>query len=533
MSSESVDLLWDESIKELRQLVNEEKSIDESKRITINDAFRHFAKLYIRYTIVLSNLNKCYELSVQPQKRLDVKSTLVNVICRVINLRHLLVKWSPPNPDVLCKDGPQKHFSWEYADLSQSLRELKVSPSHFGTDTPSVFKEESVRHCCARNNLVLRLLRYRYGDELPLLEEKDWAVQPASASDPIEEEATECDADCDDKEIVSIENNPDLSAIKIQSTTRTHLCKKKVTKERHWVGAFVGMKSEENDRDRVKLAKNLEVIRHRRKQEQTYCQEKYNHDLTRLKDVVKDEEGFRMKNDLKEERIKWITDQVVSKNAIPDSFEGFYVKDEPPPDDKDTGGKDMKKDSKKKNGDDKKSKEKAAPIEVELPSMAGPSVLLDSLVENINTYESRWQQRNIGPDRIRSQRHDEELAKSLIIRDQVKSELTTGVEEKLLSNLQKIKAMSVADAKKSRKKDVAKGKKGKGKKAGGNGKKEKPLPGAKLPEMKDMKVEQMLQELIESGLVCIPAQHTLNDLIGGFESQPPKISVGKGDNVSV
>ena len=56
--------------------------------------------------------------------------------------------------------------------------------------------------------------------------------------------------------------------------------------------------------------------------------------------------------------------------------------------------------------------------------------MLDSITESIHTYDSRWKQRNTGPNRVRSQYHDEELAKNLIIRDQVKSELTKEVEEK-------------------------------------------------------------------------------------------------------
>jgi hypothetical protein len=160
----------------------------------------------------------------------------------------------------------------------------------------------------------------------------------------------------------------------------------------------------------------------------------------------------------------------------------------------------------------------------------GPPLILESVSESIDTYERRWQHRNIGPDRIRSQYHDAELAKSLIVRGQIKSELTTAVEEKLLSNLLKIKAVADVDSKKSKsKKGATKGKKGKGKKA--SGKKEKPLPGSKFPGMKEMPVEEMLKVLIDNGLVCIPAQHVVNDLIGGFETHLAN-SMGKSENVS-
>eukprot|EP00804_Cyclotella_cryptica_P005831 CCRYP_000135-RB/>CCRYP_000135-RB protein AED:0.20 eAED:0.20 QI:1559/1/1/1/0.5/0.66/3/252/844 len=530
MSSESTDILWNESINELKRLVQEERSIEDSKRVTIHDAFRHFAKLYIQYTVLLSNLNKCYELTVQPQKRLDVRSTLVNVICRVINLRHLLVKWAPPNPDVLCKNEAQHPFSWEYTDLSQSLRELNVAPSHLGIDTPSFFKEESSRDHRVRNALVLRLLTDRFGDELPPLEEKQWAVQPSSASGHIEDEACgggppdPIERNEEDNKNVTVDKRPELAAIMIQTNIRRHLCRKKVAIERHRIGTFVGMNK--NDKELDSLVKNFKDIRRKRKEEQSYCQEKYGQDLTRLKDVVRDEEGFRMQVKLREDRIKWITDHVVSKNVIPESFEGFYVRNETPPEDKDVTGKDAKTKSKDVQVKNPKSKDKAtATVEVELLSIVGPPLILESLAESIESYERRWKKRNIGPDRVRSQYHDAELAKSLIIRSEIESELTTEVEEKLLSNLLKIKAIADVDTKKSKsKRDATKGKKCKGKKA--SGKKEKPLPGSTLPGVKEMEVEEMLKVLIDNGLVCIPAQHVLNDLIGGFEAHLPSI-VGK------
>ena len=553
MSSESTDLAWGESIKELQTLVEIERNIVDSSPISIDDAQNHFAKLYCRYSIVLSKLNKVYEATVQPQKRLDIRSTLIHVICRVINLRHLLVKWAPPNPDVLTKDGTQQPFSWEYVDLDRTLRELHAAPSHLSTDTPSMFNEEGLKSRRERDAFILKLLREKYGDVLPTLEEKEWPIPSSKdvGATAINETSAEfatsgdmnegCHHSSDDESesdtdtlISDNENTHELAATKIQANFRRHIDQIKANKVRQWVSTFIGMKSDyTNQLDRSNLIKNLEDVNRKRKQEQTYCREKYEQDLTRLKDVVKDEEGFRMEVDLREERIKWITDQVVRTNAIPDSLEGFYAKDIASTEINEVAKDPKAKDNKKKDGDDKKSKDKGkeTQVEIEVPSLAAPPTMLDSITESIHTYDSRWKQRNTGPNRVRSQYHDEELAKNLIIRDQVKSELTKEVEEKLMSNLLKIKALEDADKKKSKSKKETKGKKGKSKKAGGKGKKEKPLPGAKLPGMKDMKVEEMIQELVDHGLICNPAQHVLNDFIGGYECQPPKVAESE-DNVS-
>ena len=526
MSNESIDLLWDESIHGLKKLTqDEEESINQSKSVSIPDAFLHFAKLYVRYTIILSNLGTCYDAAIQPQKRLDIKSTLEHVVSRVINLRHLLVKWAPPNADVISKDAAQQPFPWEYVDFNQALKELHVPPSQLEIATPSFLIDDSLQRIRSRNAFVASRLLEKFGPEVIPLEEKKWVVEPL-ATVSTEKEHRERKAihnprhDAQNKVTNII---PDHAATIIQTSVRGHICKKKTERDRQWLKGFVGMSDSSNAVKFNQLKNNISDIREKRKQEQSYCQESYEADLHSLKEVVRQEEGFGMQTDLREERIKWITDHVVNKNTLPDSFEEFYAKDVTPPDNAGDPKQlvDGKIDSSKSSKDKKGSSVEA----VERPAFSSPFTveILDSLRENINIYEDRWRHRNVGHDRVKSQYHDAEMAKSLIIRDQVKSELTKGVDEKLLSNLTKIKAMQEAGEKKSKSKKEGKGqgKKGKGKKAGG-GKKEKPLPGAKLPGIKDMKVEEMLDILIQNGLICQPANYNTNDFIGGFQSEYPK-----------
>jgi len=124
------------------------------------------------------------------------------------------------------------------------------------------------------------------------------------------------------------------------------------------------------------------------------------------------------------------------------------------------------------------------------------------------------------------------MAKSLVIRNQVREELIPGVDEKLLSNLQKIKATQESDKKKKKSSKKDKGK-GKGKKDKKKGKKEKPLPGSKLPEIKDMKVSEMLECLIENDLIHDYDQHlSIRDFIGSFEATIPPIDSDDTQDVS-
>ena len=539
-------MLWHDSINSLKQLLQEEKTQqgEVKTNVSINDAFHHFAKLYIRYTIILSNLTTCYDTSVQPQKRIDIKLTLEHVILRVINLRHLLTKWCPPNQDVLSKSGAQASFPWEYLDLNKDMRALSIPPSKLESATPGFFKEDQVDATRRRNTKVANLLHENVGSKATSFEEEETPEElfdgdEASVDTMQSEEAlsegdvASADDDAHDDDVeTNRETSPEQAAIKVQSVIRAHVSRKKTKEHRIWLDDFVGLSTCCDRTELGRLESNLADIQHQRIQEQQYCKESYKNDLHHLKDVVREEEGFAMQNKLRDERIQWITEHTVSKNALPDSFEGFYARDETASgreneDNQETKGKQKKNDAKGSKDNNKKSKDKKSvdAIEVECPVLAGPLTLLDPIKDCINVYEERWQQRIVGPGRIQSQYHDTEMAKDLVIRDQVKSELTKDVEEKLLTNILKIKAMQEASTKKKSKKDgKGKGKKGKGKSKKGGGKKEKPLPGAKLPGMKDMSVEEMLGVLVQNGLVSMPGEeHTINDFIGGFENARPKI----------
>ncbi|KAL3764037.1 hypothetical protein ACHAW5_003986 [Stephanodiscus triporus] len=527
MSSESIDLLWNESIDNLKRLVEEEESHDQTKPVSINDAYHHFAKLYINYSVILSELNSCYESSVQPQKRIDIKYTLERAICRVINLRHLLVKWCPPNPDVVSKGGSQAPFPWEYFDLDKELRELCVSPAKLETTTPVFFREDQNEAILHRNATIARLLEQTGGSKVKQMDQKRWEARIATAGGAFEGRSQSKDEPYHSNKVVSF-NLPERAVLKVQSIVRGHLSRKKTATKKRWLDRFVGLRSSSDRAELVNLEKNLIDIREQRRQEQQYCKESYENDLHRLKDVVRDEEGFAIQSELREERIQWITEHTISKNTLPGSFEEFYAKYNPP-DDKENEAKSENdnehKGSKdaKDSGKNKKDEKSADTDEVERPVLSAPHTLLDSIRDCIRIYEERWRHRNVGMDRVKSQHHDVEMAKKLIIRDQVKAELTKGVEEKLLSNILKIKAIQEAStmSSKSKKKDKkGQGKKAKGKKAGKN---EKPLPGTKLPGMQDMTVDEMLGVLVQNGLIFVPEGHRINDFIGGFKNGRPTI----------
>jgi hypothetical protein len=418
-----------------------------------------------------------------------MKLTLEHLICRIISLRARLQS---------------------AAEIDSALISLKISPAQLDVASPAMFKEgtsvptriakllgaaattedsvDSVDECKPA-------VEQEEHDEASITNTKSELDMISSGNTDDKENATNTTITIDDKD----------AAAKIQALCRGRLVRKCTSDERIRLDNFVGMlRNSSKQEDIRELTSDIVGIHERRVQEQRYCQESYKKELQQLKEVVLEEEGFELQSELREERIRWITDQTVSKHELPDSLDDFYKE------------KDL---CQTVNADD---------------TTGSTDPNLDRLKECIDIYEQRWKRRSVGADRIKSQSFDSEMAKSLVIRNQVREELIPGVDEKLLSNLQKIKATQESDKKKkkSTKKDKGKGK-GKGKKDKKKGKKEKPLPGSKLPEIKDMKVSEMLECLIENDLIHDYDQHlSIRDFIGSFEATIPPIDSDDTQDVS-
>ena len=205
----------------------------------------------------------------------------------------------------------------------------------------------------------------------------------------------------------------------------------------------------------------MDVAYRKRKQEQTENKEIYERALDELKDIIMEEEGPEIKEELRERRTLWVTDQI-AQDKFPDNLEDFYktkLKADEPPDEDAGGGKDGKKDKDKKadkkadkkdkkdKGKGKKGKEE--PEEEGMPKLQGKTELVVSMQEGVEVYEKVWD----GKDETENfqQRHDIELGKE-VVRPGVYEDLRKQVDEMLVLNLKKIKSQ------------LAPGGKGKGKK---------------------------------------------------------------------
>jgi IQ and AAA domain-containing protein len=522
------------------------KLLQGPKDVTIFQAFQHFACLYIKYLQIFRKLEYCYDCMIHPQKRLAVKSVLERVIRRVLELKNDLVKWNPPNSYVRIPTGPEEAFPWEYVHLDDILVDLKLSPEMLEIPVPRYFREDIKRQIEQRDRIVLGYMRLKHNtDKMYIADHFDSAVvvENMTLERAIEIiQRNERGRQGLERAVLvrvlrekerqgrifesnaRVEMDTDLAATNLQRVLKGFISRTEAARERENELMFIGMRPRRDNLD--VLDHELQLAYLKRKQEQQENKESYEKALEDLKEIIADEEGPEKKEELREERTLWVTDQI-AQEKFPEDLDDFYqtkmfvdegAGEEPAP----GKGKDAKgaKDEKKGKKDDKKGGDKGkgkggkkgkGDEEAEaMPKLQGRTELTDAMAKCVAQYEDVWDGRDESDNF--QQKHDVELGKE-VVRPGVYEEIRAQVDEMLVMNLKKIK-MQVAPAQKGKKGKGKKKKGGKGKK--GKGKKKKPLPGEKISELKGLDADQMLAVLIENKLVVRARNRTVSSLIGDF-----------------
>ena len=477
---------------------------------------------------------------IHPQKRIAVKSVLELVIRRVLELKSDLVKWNPPNTYVRIPQGPEEAFPWEYVHLDDILVDLKLSPEMLEIPVPKYFREDFKRQIDQRDRIVHGYMRLKHNtDKMYITDNFDSAVvvenmtleraleiiQRNERGRQGSERATLVRA-LREKErqgrifdsTARVEMDTDLAATNLQRVLKGFISRTEAARERENELMFIGMRPRRD---------NLDVLDHelqrayiKRKQEQQENKETYERALEDMKAIIADEEGPEKKEELREERTLWVTDQI-AQEKFPEDLEDFYqtkmfVKEDDQEEAGAKGGgkedKKDKKDDKKGKKDDKKGGKKGkGDDEAEaMPKLQGRTELTDHMAKGVGLYEEIWDGRDESDNF--QQKYDVGLAKE-VVRPGVYGEIRAQVDDMLVMNLKKIK-MQVAPATKGKKGKGKKKKGGKGKK--GKGKKKKPLPGEKISELKGLDADQMLAVLVENKLVVRARPRTVNSLVGDF-----------------
>jgi len=511
-----------------------------AKEVTIFQAFQHFACLYIKYLQIFRKLEVCYDSIIHPQKRIHIKKVLELVIRRVIELKHDLVIWNPPNSFVRVPKGQEEAFPWEYVHLDDILVDLKLSPETLEVPVPRYFREDNLKQLEQRDRLALGYMRLKHNTDQIFMDDQFSSALPSDemtlekAIEVIQrnergrqgKERAMLVKDLRDKEkqgrmyeaSAQVEMDVDIAASNIQRIVRGMKSRRAAAVERENELVFIGMRPRRDNVDMLESEMKMSYVK--RKQEQLENKKLYYKALEDLKEVILDEDGPDIRENLREERTLWVTDQI-AQEKFPEELDEFYAtKLAPPPQDAAADGKGdkgkgapkkaEKKEEKGKGGKDAKgkgAKDEPRP----LPKLQGKTELTESMANTVENFEETWENRD-ETDNFQ-QRHDVPLAKE-IVRPGVYEQIRLQVDEMLMMNLKKIK-MQIAPGK------GGKGKKGKGKGKGKKGKKDKgkkkkPLPGEKIAELKGLDADQMLSMLIENNLVVRCRGKYIRDMVGDF-----------------
>lgn len=507
------------------------------REVTIFQAFQHFACLYIKYLQIFRKLELCYDNMVHPQKRIFVRQVLELVIRRVIELKHDLVTWNPPNSYARIPTGHEEAFPWEYVHLDDILVDLKLSPETLEIPIPRYFREDASSQIEQRDKIVKGYMRLKHNTEDIMIEEQFDTSFPEAvmtierAMEIIQRNErgrqgvlrAQLVRDLRDKERQSrmyeataqAEMEGDIAATNITRFYRGYRARVAAALERENELVFIAMRPGKDGVEQLLL--NQAVAQTKRKQEQAENKEAYLNALIDMKAVIMDEEGPEKREELRDERTLWVTDQI-AQEKFPDSLEDYYNMQKNTDSAAEIGGVDKKADKKDKKADkkdkkaDKKGKKgkKSAEEPPEMPALQGKTEVTEAMFTMMQKFEETWEERDESENF--KQKYDSELAKELV-RPNVYEEIRKQVDEMLLMNLQKIR-MQIAPTKGGKGK---KGKKGKGKKGKKDkGKKKKPLPGEKISELKGLDTDQMLSMLIEAKLVVRCRDRKISDVIGDF-----------------
>lgn len=129
---------WQKAMEELSDLLEIENPptvLDATGKptppapITWDEAYKHFAILYIRYILVFRKLEECYDQMLHPQKRRDIRVVLDATIARITQLKNNLYTY-----------GPGGHQT-DFPHLDGFLVALGLTPEDIEIPIPRYFRE--------------------------------------------------------------------------------------------------------------------------------------------------------------------------------------------------------------------------------------------------------------------------------------------------------------------------------------------------------------------------------------------------------
>lgn len=476
--------------------VNEPAAFDTSVPQDDEQRFDHFGTLYIRYLQVVRKLEEAYDQCVHPQKRIDIKDTLIPVMGRVLEIKDALVALNR---------------GINFLNLDEVLVDLKLPPTVLEVPVPRYFVDDREDLSVRDKLLDTYTLQFNLpdgskeeldgsGDVLSL----DTAIRAIQIHErarqgrqrargmrqiQLEEERErklmQLGADAD-------ERDPDTAARIVSARWRGYDARRRTELMRREELVFLGMEPplpHAPDKDPL-LAQAQNRLR--RKHVQAMHAEEYKRALVTLKEEVNAHEAAEMREEMLDQLRDWYVKEHERTGAFPKLDD---LNAEPPVEE-------VPLDDKAKKAKEKADKEKAAKAKKKgdaEPDEPPPDRHFALGMEAaFRLWSDKWQLRDEADNF--AQRYDTELVKQLVrpdVEDAVREQVKQRIEQEL-TNLEE-----AFERDRNRGKKGKKGKKGKGKGKKGKGKKGKGKPkGPKEPkDIASKTLDQLYRDLINKELV--------------------------------
>ncbi len=526
------NIKWKLAVAKLEETVkfDEELSLnnqDDSTNVSKDPRqFENTLKLYLQYLGVLRELEEIYNDTVHPQKRESIQKSEVLVVSRIVQLRHYFVRANPSYIRSMETSGGGDNSyppltGWEYTNMNfhrfSPQFKFKWNAALLPT-IPSFFKDKMSRDGRMRDqrdSLVRGYIKLKSqsDDRKNQMASSTSSISTSPTEDENENGAASSSSSLDIKKprenesenmILEDYTETEMNRIEHRSSTivqkyfRGFLvrrrCKNNDTLLLSMIGIQhpqnIGQQQQKQHQDIVRL-KELDEMK---KFQQTQNEARYKDAVTELKDEVRRDKGFGMKQLLRSMRIQWATEKINQTNQVPDSMDEFYKSQ--------TMG----------DGTD--------PSEDSSSQTNKVGSLISSLKDDIANFSATWKDPSFeGGDLFH-----EGLAKD-IAQKEIEQELQKDVDVQLLSNFKRINSLSSNGSSKSTKKSDKSKKKSKGKK-----KKEKPLPGDKIPELKGMDTGHIVSILVAEDLLKLSNDFPSMDDFICLEESDSSIAKGKESN---
>jgi len=408
-------------------------SLKDVLRLEKNETDKDIIQMYLHYTRILSDLNKVNGGISDPQKRQAILRTMSLIIVRIVDLK------------ITHQIQVRDYHSW--------MRDI-ITP------IPSFFHEEEENIRASRNLFVEECFRCNVPHKSKVMRH---------------EVAPRIDAEYEAKEYLScnfiknfLETDLEARAVMIQRYFRGYLARLYMHNKKMEVHQLIGMEIFNNDDSANCLQMKLREYTEKLNDERINNETEYNDALRVLKDDLRKEEGLKIRQTIRDERVEWATNVITSTNNIP-GIADFYTRYQ---------------------------EEKISQSER----------IINSITEDTEQFENVWLHNIHSP-----QMYSKLLAKDTILRKELVEELRISEDEVLQRNLERMRNMTTSSAIKKSKADVES--KPKGKSGNSKSKKVKGLPGDKIEGLKDLKSHQMLKLLVEGNMIHLPKYENFDDFI--------------------